>query len=141
MGVVVYFALVPVLALIPFRGEALGVEGVLLGWPALVAVPLGVSLLAAVSAVIGLRLVVISPLGVRTRQDAPKLHWLRLVIGVVVVALAAGRRSEICLGEMDHTGPGGYLDPEAFTPDGRSYLDVTASKILEIVDPEPIGPR
>lgn len=89
-GVVLYFALVPALALIPFRGEALGVDGVLLGWPALVAVPLGVSLLAAVSAVVGLRLVVISPLGVRTRQDAPKLHWLRLVIGAVVVALAVG---------------------------------------------------
>lgn len=89
-GVVLYFGLVPALALIPFRGEALGVDGVLLGWPALVAVPLGVSLLAAVSAVVGLRLVVISPLGVRTRQDAPKLHWLRLVIGAVVVALAVG---------------------------------------------------
>jgi hypothetical protein len=89
-GVVLYFGLVPALALIPFRGEALGVDGVLLGWAALVAVPLGVSLLAAVSAVVGLRLVVISPLGVRTRQDAPKLHWLRLVIGAVVVALAVG---------------------------------------------------
>ncbi|HEX6365583.1 MAG TPA: FtsX-like permease family protein [Agromyces sp.] len=89
-GVVLYFALVPALALIPFRGEALGVDGVLLGWPALVAVPLGVSLLAAVSAVVGLRLVVISPLGVRARQDAPRLHWLRLVIGAVVVALAVG---------------------------------------------------
>jgi hypothetical protein len=90
VGVVVYFALVPALALIPFRGEALGVEGVLLGWSALVAVPAGVVLVAVVSAVIGLRLVVISPLGVRTRQDAPKLHWLRLVIGVLVVAIAAG---------------------------------------------------
>ncbi|HET8778681.1 MAG TPA: permease, partial [Agromyces sp.] len=30
------------------------------------------------------------PLGVRTRQDAPRLHWLRLVIGAVVVALAVG---------------------------------------------------
>jgi FtsX-like permease family protein len=89
-GVVLYFGLVPALALIPFRGEALGVDGVLLGWPALVAVPLGVSLLAAVSAVVGLRLVVISPLGVRARQDAPRLHWLRLVIGAVVVALAVG---------------------------------------------------
>ncbi|WP_173921437.1 FtsX-like permease family protein [Agromyces sp. Marseille-P2726] len=90
VGVVAYFALVPPLALIPFRGEALGVEGVLLGWPALIAVPVGVSLLAAVSAVVGLRLVVISPLGVRTRQDAPKLHWLRLLVGVVVVVLAVG---------------------------------------------------
>ncbi|MEV1128993.1 FtsX-like permease family protein [Agromyces sp. NPDC049794] len=90
VGVALYVALVPALALIPFRGEALGVEGVLLGWIPLVAVPLGVVLLAVVSAVLGLRLVVISPLGVRTRQDAPKLHWLRAAVALVVVALGAG---------------------------------------------------
>lgn len=89
-GIVLYAALVPALALIPFRGEALGVEGVLLGWIPLVAVLVGVVLLAVVSAVLGLRLVVISPLGVRTRQDAPRLHWLRAVVAVVVVALGAG---------------------------------------------------
>jgi hypothetical protein len=50
-------------------------------------------------------------------------------------AIAAGRLSESCLGEMDHTGPGGYLDPDAFTPDGRSYLEVTASRMVEIVEP------
>ena len=62
----------------------------LLPWPVLVAVPFGIAALAAVSAVLGLRQVVISPLGVRTRQEAPRLHWVRLVIGVVVVALAFG---------------------------------------------------
>jgi hypothetical protein len=55
-------------------------------------------------------------------------------------AIAAGRLSDICLGAMDHTGPNGYLDPDAFTPDGRSFLDVTTSKMLEIVDPRPVGP-
>jgi hypothetical protein len=87
-GVVGYFALVPLVALIPFRGDALGVAGVMLPWPVLVGVPIGVLLLAVVSAVLGLRLVVISPLGVRTRQEAPKLHWLRVVIAVVVVGIA-----------------------------------------------------
>lgn len=93
VGVAGYFAIVPLLALVPFRGAPLGVDGVLLGWPALVAVPVGVALLAAVSAVLGLRLVVISPLGVRTRQDAPKLSWLRVAIGAVVVVLAFGLMS------------------------------------------------
>ncbi|SIN85779.1 FtsX-like permease family protein [Agromyces cerinus] len=87
-GVVLYFLLVPLVALIPFRGEPLGVDGVLLGLPALAAVFAGVVLLAAASAVLGLRQVVISPLGVRTKQDAPKLHWLRIVIGVAVIAIA-----------------------------------------------------
>lgn len=93
VGVGLYFAIVPALALVPFRGEALGVDGVLLGWPMLVGVPLGVGALAAVSAVLGLRQVVISPLGVRTRQDAPKLSWLRIVIGAAVVLIAFGLMS------------------------------------------------
>ncbi len=93
LGVVGYFAVVPALALVPFRGRPLGVEGVLLGWPMLVGVGLGIALLAAVSAVLGLRQVVISPLGVRTRQDAPTLSWLRALIGVGVVAVAFGLMS------------------------------------------------
>lgn len=84
-GVVLYFLIVPLLALVPFRGEPLGIDGVLLAWPVLAGVVAGVVALAAVSAVLGLRTVVISPLGVRTRQDAPKLSWLRFVIGAVVV--------------------------------------------------------
>jgi hypothetical protein len=89
-GVVAYLALVPLLGLIQFRGEPLGASGVLLPWPVLVAVPFGIAALAALSAVLGLRQVVISPLGVRTRQEAPRLHWVRVVVGVGVVALAFG---------------------------------------------------
>ena len=92
-GVVVYLAVVPLIGLIEFRGQPLGASGVLLPWPMLVAVPFGIAALAALSAVLGLRQVVISPLGVRTRQEAPRLHWVRLVIGVVVVALAFGAMS------------------------------------------------
>ncbi|GAA1795852.1 FtsX-like permease family protein [Agromyces lapidis] len=87
-GVVLYFLLVPLIALIPFRGEPLGIDGVLLGLPALAGVVIGVALLAAASAVLGLRQVVISPLGVRTKQDAPKLHWVRIVVGLAVIAVA-----------------------------------------------------
>lgn len=89
-GVVVYLAVVPLLGLIEFRGEPLSASAVLLPWPVLVAVPFGIAALAALSAVLGLRQVVISPLGVRTRQEAPRLHWVRVVIGVGVVALAFG---------------------------------------------------
>ena len=92
-GVAAYLAIVPALGLITFRGEALGASGVLLPWPVLVAVPFGIAALAALSAVVGLRQVVISPLGVRTRQTAPKLHWMRFAIGAVVIALAFGLMS------------------------------------------------
>jgi hypothetical protein len=47
--------------------------------------------------------------------------------------IAAGRLTLICLGNMTHAGRRGYLDPAAFAPDGRSYLEVTASTMLGIV--------
>ncbi|MFF2051287.1 permease [Leifsonia sp. NPDC058194] len=85
-GVVLYLVAVPLVGLIPFRGAALGMS-VLLGpgWIALAVA--GVAALAALSAVVGLRRVVLSPLGVRTRQDAPRTHWLRVVIAVAVVGI------------------------------------------------------
>lgn len=84
VGVVLAIAVAPLVGLIPFRGEPLGMS-ILLGpgWIALVVA--GVAVLAALSAVVGLRRVVLSPLGVRTRQDAPRTHWLRAVIAVVVL--------------------------------------------------------
>jgi hypothetical protein len=86
VGVVVSLALVPLVGLIPFRGKPLGMS-ILLGpgWIALVVI--GVGALAALSAVIGLRRVVLSPLGVRTRQDAPRTHWVRVVIAVAVIGV------------------------------------------------------
>lgn len=90
LGVAAYLAAVPLIGLIPFRGEALGASGVLLPWWVPAAVPFAIGTLAALSAVLGLRQVVISPLGVRTRQEAPRLHWVRVLVGVAVVALAFG---------------------------------------------------
>ncbi|MFF2372429.1 FtsX-like permease family protein [Agromyces sp. NPDC058110] len=94
-GVLVALAAVPLVGLIPFRGEPLGAAGVLLPWWVLVGAPFAIAALAAVSAVLGLRRVVISPLGVRMRQEAAKVHWIRIVIGVVAVAGAYGLMSLI----------------------------------------------
>lgn len=87
-GVLTYLAGSPLIALIPFRGEALGLAGVLLPPLQVTVVVAGVLLLAALSAVIGLRRVVISPLGVRMRTTATKAHWIRAVIAVGVLAIA-----------------------------------------------------
>ena len=62
-------------------------------------------------------------------------------------ALADGRLRYVPLGGMIHTGPKGYLDPDSHAPDGRSFLDVTAAEMLEIVErsrgetPGRVGPR
>jgi hypothetical protein len=49
-------------------------------------------------------------------------------------ALAGGRVRCVLLGDMVHTGPGGYLDPDRRGPDGRSFLDVTAGAMLGIIE-------
>jgi hypothetical protein len=85
-GVVISLGAAPLVGLIPFRGEPLGATVFL--HPLLVAVVVvAVGALAALSAVIGLRGVILSPLGVRTRQTAPRMHWMRVVIGLGVVAV------------------------------------------------------
>lgn len=89
-GVAGYLALTPLVGLIPFRGEMLGAAALLLPWWGILSIVAGVIALSAISAVAGLRLVVLSPLGVRTRQNAPRLRWLRILIGAVVVALGFG---------------------------------------------------
>ncbi|GAA1959085.1 FtsX-like permease family protein [Agromyces allii] len=100
LGVLAYLVAVPLIGLIPFRGEPLGAAGVLLPWWVLVAAPIAVAALAAMSAVLGLRQVVISPLGVRTRQEAPRLHWIRVVAGVGVVAFAYALMSVIGVAQV-----------------------------------------
>lgn len=88
VGIIGHLLLVPLVQLIPFRGQPLG-GSVWLGPAPIALVAAGVVVLAAVSAMLGLRKIVISPLGVRTRQQAPKLHWLRAVAAVAVIAVVA----------------------------------------------------
>ncbi len=87
-GIVGHLLLLPLVQLIPFRGEPLG-GAVWMGPGPIALVAAGVVVLAAASAMLGLRKIVISPLGVRTRAQAPRLHWLRAVIAVAVVVLVA----------------------------------------------------
>lgn len=87
-GVLASHALSPLIGLIPFRGEALGLDAVLLPPLALVAVVAGILLIAAGSAALGLRRVVISPLGVRMRSTVSTVHWVRAIIAVGVLVIA-----------------------------------------------------
>lgn len=87
-GVAGHLALVPFIGRIPFRGQPLGADAVLLSPLAMIGVVAGVIALAGISAAVGLRLVVISPLGVRTRSAAPRVHWLRAVAAVAVIVMA-----------------------------------------------------
>ncbi|MGB4135044.1 MAG: FtsX-like permease family protein [Microbacterium sp.] len=87
-GVLLYVALAPLVGLIPFRGDALGMSAVLLPVWWIAAVVAAVTLLAVLSAVIGLRQVTISPLGVRTRAQVAPLRAIRAILAVAAVAAA-----------------------------------------------------
>ena len=87
-GVVIHLILVPLVGLIAFRGEALGAGAVLLSPLTVMGVVAAIVVLAATSAAVGLRKVVISPLGVRMRTTSAKLHWMRAVIALGVIAVA-----------------------------------------------------
>ncbi|MGX9346501.1 permease [Microbacterium sp. KNMS] len=86
VGIVLYLGLMPFVGLIPFLGRPIGAASLWVGVGPLLGVVAAVGAVAALSAGLGLRRVNISPLGVRTKQEAPRLHWLRAVIAVAVVA-------------------------------------------------------
>ncbi|MEO7124345.1 MAG: permease [Lacisediminihabitans sp.] len=83
-GIIAYAALVPAVQLIPFYGGELAGKMWLAPWVVVIVV-FAVAALAALSAVVGLRGVIVTPLGVRTKQSAPRTHWIRLALGAVVI--------------------------------------------------------
>lgn len=89
-GMALYAAALPAIALIPFQGKPLGLAGLWLPAGVLLIAAAALILLAAVSAAAGLRQVVLSPLGVRTRQKAPTVHWMRIVLGAGAAAVLYG---------------------------------------------------
>lgn len=88
IGVLGYLVFMPLVGLIPFAGRPIGLEGMWLGTGWLSAVVGALLLMAAASSMTGLRRIEITPLGVRTRQEATRVHWIRVVLAVVGLALA-----------------------------------------------------
>lgn len=76
------------LGLLTVHGGPLSPAELWLPWWLTATIPPALVLIAGLSALLGLRRVVLSPLGVRTRQDAPRMSWMRVVIAVLVVAAA-----------------------------------------------------
>lgn len=87
-GVLLAYALSPLIGMIHFRGEAIGAAqaALPLGWAALLV--LTVVLIAGLSAMIGLRRVIISPLGVAMKQSAPKMPWVHGLVAVAAIIAA-----------------------------------------------------
>ncbi|MDQ0645352.1 FtsX-like permease family protein [Microbacterium murale] len=76
------------LSLLTVHGQQLQASELWLPWWLTATIPPVLVIIAALSALLGLRRVVLAPLGVRTRQDAPRMSWFRVVIGLVVIGAA-----------------------------------------------------
>lgn len=48
-------------------------------------------------------------------------------------AVAAGKISVVEMGDIDHNGPGGYLDVDSYLENGQSYMDQTVETIAGLV--------
>lgn len=88
IGTALSLALPFVLSLLTVYGQSLQVAELWLAWWLTIALPTALVALAGISGMLGLRQVVLSPLGVRTRQNAPRLSWLRLLTAVAVLGVA-----------------------------------------------------
>ncbi|WP_456825066.1 FtsX-like permease family protein [Cellulomonas sp. P5_E12] len=106
LGIVLYAALLPVCALLPFQGTTFSVAELWVGWQGLLITVVAVPLLAALSGAFSLRRVSVSPLGVARRETPKGMTWLRLVVGVVgigtfmVVSAAAGALGAAAAGAL-----------------------------------------
>ncbi len=120
LGVGLYLAALPGVALLRFQGRTFTWSELWVGGPVLLLGVLGVVVLAVVSAVLGLAKVAISPLGVARRTTPKRLTWLRLVVAVVVLvawapifraSMAAMQLTgllivlSLCIGVLNLVGP------------------------------------
>ncbi|WP_421735175.1 FtsX-like permease family protein [Cellulomonas sp.] len=83
LGILLYAALLPVCALLPFQGTTFSVAELWVGWEGLAIALVAVPVLAALSGAFSLRRVSVSPLGVARRETPKKMTWLRAVVAVV----------------------------------------------------------
>jgi hypothetical protein len=97
VGVLLEWALSPLVAMIPLAGSGWFAADVRPGLLACLAIVAGVALLATASAVGGLRRVVVGPLGVVRRQQAQGARWLRLlgVAAALVVLLVVNAAMKV----------------------------------------------
>ncbi|GAB5491855.1 MAG: hypothetical protein Phog2KO_20700 [Phototrophicaceae bacterium] len=60
-------------------------------------------------------------------------RWLIATQSYWNKARRSGKIQFIPMGNMIHTGAGGYLDEDSYLDDGRSYLDKTIQTIVDIL--------
>ena len=100
LGVVLYLAALPGVALLHFQGRAFGWAELWVGWSQLLLVLAGVVTLAVLSAVLGLTKIVLSPLGVARRVAPRRLSVVRVVLAVPLLLLWSPMTRRVDLGNL-----------------------------------------
>lgn len=99
-GAVLYLALMPLVGLLPFAGERMGVDGLWMGPLMLVGTAAVLVLVAVASAAVGMRRIEITPLGVRTRTLPARVHWVRLLLAGAGFVIAQTLAQLLGVGSM-----------------------------------------
>lgn len=89
IGILGYGLSIPLLGLLRVNGSRIGASSLLLSAPALAGVIGALLVLALASSAVSLRRVEISPLRVRMRSTAQRVSVARIIIGVVLLTVAA----------------------------------------------------
>lgn len=127
-GTVLYLALLPVWALVPFQGTTFDVGELWVGWQGVLGALVGVPLLALVSGAVSLRRVTVSPLGVARRQTPRGMSAVRLLVAVLclgafmVVASTLGAWGAAALAILLGTLAAGFAALNALGPWTLSLL-------------------
>ena len=87
LGIVLYAALLPFVALLPFQGTTFTVSELWVGWQGLVVALVAVPVLAGLSGAFSLRRVAISPLGVARRTSPKGMGFVRLLVALVGIGI------------------------------------------------------
>ena len=87
LGIVLYAALLPFVALLPFQGTTFSVSELWVGWQGLVVALVAVPVLAGLSGAFSLRRVAISPLGVARRTSPKGMGFVRLLVALVGIGI------------------------------------------------------
>jgi hypothetical protein len=131
-GLLVFVALRPLLATVPFTGQQFFASDLSLHLPQIAAVVVGVPALAAVASRVALRRVQISPLGV-TRRVTPRSPraWrvLPLLAGLGELAYFVGRRPSTTSGQIRAYGIGFVLAMVGLVIAGP-WLTMVGSRLL-----------
>lgn len=130
LGILLHLVTAPLVGRLHFVGDRIGAVGVIPSWwlgGLTVLTVVGVAVLAGL---LGLRRISITPLGVRTRQDAPPMRWLPLLLGAGLLVLVYQGMSSLAMLQGEGAMIGAVL---AMTTLAMGVLNLVGPPVLTLL--------